>query len=289
MTTSKVYLRIVRSDGQEFLADGKYSGDADWGIIQLDGIGSPESEYFTENKAVGDGDIINGRRIKSRSISFTFIAKNARMNGVLRRAATSFFNPKYDFSLYVTYQGETKWIDGVLDAISIPSDALRTQQKVEGEFLCVDPLFKSVDSFGYDIAAITPLWTFEEIDDPDYGEPFDSYNFSKSVDITNDGDAETYCRVVIRATGNVTNPKFIHGDAYIRIIDTMQSGDVIEIDIVNRRITKNGKNILVKIDRTSNFVDMAFSVGDNVVSYDADIGETEMSVTLFFNKLYMGV
>lgn len=286
---TNVYLRIVRSDGQEFIADGKLSGDADWGITQLDGIGIPESEYFTENKAIGDGDIINGRRIKSRTISFSFLAKNVKMNKILRRSAISFFNSKYDFSLYVTYQGETKWIDGVLDAISIPSDPLRNQQKVSGEFLCVDPLFKSVDTFGYDIAAITPMWTFEEIDDPDWGEPFDSYNFSKSVDITNDGDAEAYCRVVIRATGNVTNPKFIHGDAYIRIIDTMQSSDVIEIDIVNRRITKNGKNILAKIDRKSNFVDMAFPIGDNVVEYDADVGETKMSVTLFFNKLYMGV
>lgn len=286
---TNVYLRIVRSDGKEFIADGKLSGDADWGITKLDGIGTITPENFTEDKAVGDGEIVNGKRFKGRTISFSFLAKNIFMNKVLRRAAVSFFNSKYDFAVYVTYQGVTRWIDGVLDAIEIPSDSLRVQQSVSGEFRCPDPLFKSVDSFGADIAAITPLWTFEEIDDPDWGEPFDSYNYSKSVEITNDGDAEAYCRVVIRATGNVTNPKFMHGDAYIRIIDTMESGDVIEIDIINRKITKNGKNILVKIDRKSNFVDMAFSVGDNVVSYDADVGETEMSVTLFYNKLYLGV
>lgn len=286
---TNVYLRIVRSDGKEFLADGKRYGDADWGITKLDGIGMVESEYFTENKAVGDGDIVNGRRVKSRSISFEFVAKNAFMNKVLRKEAISFFNPKYDFDVYVTYQGETKWITGFIDALSIPSDALRVQQKVSGEFLCVDPFFKSVDAFGADIAAVTPMWTFEEIDDPDWGEPFDYYNFAKSVDISNDGDVETYCRIVIRATGDVTNPKFMHNDSYIRIIDTMKSGDVIEIDIINRSITKNGENILAKIDRTSDFANMTFDVGDNTVSFDADIGDTVMSVTLFYNKLYLGV
>lgn len=286
---TNVYLRIVRSDGKEFYADGKRYGDADWGITKLSGIGIVESEYFTENKAVGDGDIVNGRRMKSRSISFDLVAKNVFMNKVLRKAAISFFNAKYDFNIYVTYQGETKWITGVLDVIDIPSNALREQQKVSGEFLCADPFFKSVDEFGADIASTTPLWTFEEIDDPDWGEPFDYYNFGQAIDVSNDGDVETYCRIVIRATGQVTNPKFMHNNAYIRIIDTMQPNDVVEIDIVNRSVTKNGENILAKIDRTSDFVGMTFEVGDNKVSYDADVGETAMSVTLFYNKLYLGV
>lgn len=286
---SKIYLRIVRSDGKEFLADGRLSDDADWGITAISGIGAASFENFTENKAVGDGDIITGSRIKSRDIEFTALAKNVHMNSVLRLSAVSFFNPKYTYQVYVTYNGVTRWIDAVLEAVDIPSDNKRNQQKITVDFFCPDPCFKSVDAFGADIAAVEPMWTFEEIDDPDFGEPFDSFNFAKNVDITNDGDVETYCKVVIRAKGNVTNPKFIHGDAYIRIIDEMQSGDVIEIDIANRTVYKNGNNILVKIDRSSNFVDMAFSVGDNVVAYDADIGETAMSVTLFYNKLYLGV
>lgn len=286
---TNVYLRIVRSDGKEFYADGKHDGSADWGITALSGIGIVEPEYFSENKAVGDGDIINGRRVKSRSINFSAIAKNSFMSKILRKAAISFFNPKYDFNVYVTYRGETKWITGVIDDIDIPSENLRNQQKVSIEFLCADPFFKSVDEFGADIAASTPMWTFEEIDDPDWGEPFDYYNFAKSIDISNDGDVETYCRIVIRATGDVTNPKFMHNNSYIRIIDTMVKNDVIEIDIVNRHILKNGKNILAKIDRTSDFAGMTFNVGDNTISFDADVGDTNMSVTLFYNKLYLGV
>lgn len=287
--SNKVKIKILRSDGREFIADGSVNGEASWGITAIEGIGSLEFENFTEKKAVGDGDIIKGTRVKSREISIVTKAKNAALNKILRREAISFFNNKYSFRLYVTYQGETMWIDGIIEGLSIPNDNLREQQRVDVSFFCKDPYMKSVDAFGYDIAAIDPLWTFEEIDDPDWGEPFDSYNFAKSVDITNDGDVETYCTSIIRATGEVKNPKFIHNDAYIRFIDDLVTNDVVEIDIENRKVLKNGKNALAKIDRNSNFVGMVFPVGDNVVSYDADSGETNMSVTLYFNKLYMGV
>ena len=286
---SNISIRIVRSDGKEFFADGRQSDPADWGITAISGISSASIENFTENKAVGDGDIVNGNRLQSREIEFTAIAKNRSMNTILRRYATSFFNPKYDYRIYVTYNGTTMWIDGIIQAVDIPSDHVRVQQSVTVNILCPDPPFHSMDEFGADIASISPLWTFEEIDDPDFGEPFDSYEFLQGVDITNNGDLETFCTVIIKANGSVTNPKFTSGSAYIRVLDTMEKGDVIEIDIAKRRITKNGENILAKIDRTSDFVNMAFAVGVNTVSFDADVGATLMSVRVYYNKLYLGV
>lgn len=285
----KVYLRIVRDDQQEFLADATYSGDADWGITAISGIDTAEFEVFTESRAVGDGDIVTGKRIKSREIEFTAIAKNSLLNAILRRAAIAFFNPKHTFKVYVTYQDVTLWINAELQAKSIPSEHIRNQQSVSISFFCADPYFKSVDEYGKDIASIENLWTFEELDDPDFGEPFDCYNFAKEVDITNDGDVETFCTIVITASSDVVNPVFYQGDAYIKINDTLHQNDILQIDVANRTIQKNGENIMVKIDRTSDFNSMQLSVGDNKISYDADDGALNMSVRVFFNKLYLGV
>ena len=115
------------------------------------------------------------------------------------------------------------------------------------------------------------------------------FNFAKKINIENTGDVDTYTKIIIEADGTVENPKIIQNDAFIRILDVMESGDVIEIDMVQNTIKKNGENCIGKVDRHSVFSGMVLRVGDNDVSFDADNGNTSMKVVLYYNLKYLGV
>lgn len=118
-----------------------------------------------------------------------------------------------------------------------------------------------------------------------------AYSFSNVVDIVNDGDVETYLRVVINANGSVTNPAIHKDGKYVKILGTLKQDDVVEIDFNQRppSVTKNGENIINLSDRTSSFTGMQLDVGINQISYGADDGENNMSVSVYFEKRYLGI
>lgn len=63
----------------------------------------------------------------------------------------------------------------------------------------------------------------------------------------------------------------------------------VEILVIQILIYKNGVNWIQHIDRSSTFTDMALPVGDSKIGFVADDGDTNMSVFIYFNKLYTGL
>lgn len=117
------------------------------------------------------------------------------------------------------------------------------------------------------------------------------FNFAQQVKLVNDGDVETYCRAIFKATGDVVNPSLIISGNYVRVIDVMRAGDVIEMDFtaLPPTVKKNGVNYIGHCDRTSAFTDMAINVGDVEVQYSADDGDANLSVSFYYNKLYAAI
>ena len=86
----------------------------------------------------------------------------------------------------------------------------------------------------------------------------------------------------------VVNPALIIGESYVRVLDTMIEGDVLEMDFTNSppTVKKNGKNIIGKCDRKSSFDTMILNKGDTVIQFDADDGTNVLQVSIYYNKLY---
>ena len=96
----KVVIRFIRSDEREFLIDG-----SDWRIPSngLEGFGAYENDITTVDNAVGDGGIIASERIAPKDRLIKAVSRNPILNEVLRKSAISFFNPKLDYKMYITY------------------------------------------------------------------------------------------------------------------------------------------------------------------------------------------
>ena len=283
-----VIFKSIRSDGKFLIFGGSNS---DWMIPSngLSGIDYPKTNLYSNSNAVGDGMNISGKNIESRTVKLKAIVKNAALNSIMRKNIISFFNSKYTYSNFVTYQGVTRWINAEIDGFSCPSENIYKPCELTATFFSANPYWRSVDSFGKDIAGITSSWGFPWIDTSTIKPKPSLYNFAQSIDITNDGDVETYCVVVIKAKGPVINPIISNGTNYVKLLTSLIKDDVVIIDFENKTITKNAVNVINYVDKTSSFTSMQLNVGDNSVSFNADDGQEDMSVTIYYNKLYMGI
>ena len=281
-----VIARIVRDDGAELTID-----DTDWGLTAIDGAAAPTYEIFTENNATGDGDTVTGKRVAARDLQLDAAVRNTRNNSVLRSRALRFFSPKHTYKVYLTYMGTTYWLAAELKAFKAPNTQIYKPQTLSAYFLAVESYWQSVDDFGQDIAAVTPRWGFPYMDHPTFGVLVDVANYARKVVFEYDGDAPAYPVLTITADDEVVNPKIVKDGYFVRLLDTLHKGDTVRITTNPRkiRITKNGENVLNKVDRASNFTGMQMQPGTNTVSYEADYGDNQMHVVLQYNKQYLGV
>ena len=292
---NEVYIVIKRSDGKEFNIN--YGSDPDWKLPSdgLDGFGSFTNSVETTANAVGDGDVLESTRVGKTDRTIKFCNLDRANNVALRESASSFFTPKYTFRVYLTYMGRTRWIEGVIHKFDMPSKNIHKKIIVNVTFLCPNPYLKSYDDFGQDIASLSGRLAFPymcSIDD-NYpkimkGITGGIFNFAQQIILSNDGAVDTYCRCEMKAKGEVVNPVLYINGNYVRIIDTMVSGDVISMDFAAQppTVKKNGENFIGHCDRTSAFDNMMLPIGDSEVSFNADNGSNLLAVSIYYNKLY---
>lgn len=284
----EVQVRIVRSDNKEFLL----SND-DWKIPSdgLEGFGLYENDIMVTGNAVGDGGMISSSRLAEKDRTIVARSRNPLLNDVLRRHAVSFFSPKYDYKVYVTYMGVTRWCEGKIYKFNLPSENVFQNMTLTVTFLCPSPYLKSYEDFGKNIAALTPMIGFPYLCASGVGITGGRFNFAKQVFLDNDGDVDAFCKALLTAKGDVTNPALHIDDGYVRILDSMVAEDVIEIDFTKSppTVKKNGNNCIGRCDRTSTFDEMALKVGGSTIAFSAEDGDLNLDVSIYYNKLYAAI
>ena len=302
METSRANVLIHRSDGQTFAMD-----DRPMGLVELEGVDAPAMEVFTEKNAVGDGDTVTGSRVAARDITIRAKSRGGIKNAILRARAVVFFDPQYTYDVDISYDGVTRTArDCRLKAVAIPSGSLYQPLDITATFLCPYGYLDGEGGMdGVDLNSITPRlgWPYVSmmkdgvpgkarsgLDDAP-GMLFGVYNYDKTVVIHNRGSAPTWVRGVFTAMGpgTVQNPKLIHGDAFVRVLYTMNPGDVVDIDTEKRIVRINGVNALNKIDKASSYGGMRVDPGYSVIGFDADINPDQLSARVYFQIRYLGV
>lgn len=302
METSRANVVVHRSDGQTFAMDDKPIG-----LLELKGVDAPAMEVFTEKNAVGDGDTVTGSRVAARDITIRAKSRGGIKNAILRARAVVFFDPQYTYDVDISYDGVTRTArDCRLKAVAIPSGSLYQPLDITATFLCPYGYLDGEGGMdGVDLNSITPRlgWPYVSmmkdgvpgkarsgLDDAP-GMLFGVYNYDKTVVIHNRGSAPTWVRGVFTAMGpgTVQNPKLIHGDAFVRVLYTMNPGDVVDIDTEKRIVRINGVNALNKIDKASSFGSMRVDPGYSVIGFDADTNPDQLSARVYFQIRYLGI
>lgn len=204
-----VQIKCVREDGKIFLLG---TGSA-WRILSsgLKGIDYPQISIYSEKQAVKDGSMLVGQRVDDRDIQVEAKTTFTKLNSELRKETISFFRPKMSYRLFITYQGITRWIDGVIEGFSCPSENIYMPMKLVVKFYCADGYLKSVDNYGKNIASITARFAFPYIQTNKIKIVADSFNYQKKVSIFNGGDEVAYPKIKITFKGECVNPCVFQG------------------------------------------------------------------------------
>lgn len=286
-------ITVVRNDDKKFDIELMGFNNTGWVFLKdgLEGFGEFEREISTTSIARGNGDLILSRRQgkKDRTIRFTNIKRNYLESE--RRSLLDFFRPDGTYKVYITYAGTTLWQEAEILKFKAPTPPKGKKLTCELIFLFPSPSWKSYDNFGKNIAGTTAMAAFPycvKRDGAKKGFASSVLDFSRTVEIKNDGTQETNCRVEMAINGDVKNPQIIINGHYGRMEETYHEGDLLIMDFesIPPRVTLNGENRLGWADRTSEWEEMALKVGVNTIKYDADEGNNLMSVVVYYNKIY---
>ena len=282
-----VSIVFTRSDGKKFAFD-----DAPFGVTELNGVDAPNIELFTVKNAVGDGDVVTGKRIGARTITIEAKNRHTRINEQMRKIAAAFFNPLYTYDVQFIYGSyERTAHDCEIKAMAIPTENLYKRLSVKLTLMCANGYLSGGGIYGKDIASIAPRLGWPWVSVAGVGHLYSLYNFSRIISVDNNGDAPSFIRAVFTATGDddVTNPKLIKDEFYIRVMTTMHKGDQLEIDTEKRLVKLNGVSVLNLVDKTSNWMGMRMDLGRNVFGFAADDHDNQLAVRVYYTQRFYGL
>lgn len=284
----QVIVKYIRDDGKEFIIDGTLFGIPNDGI---EGVDFAEWNVYKENLALKDGCTITGKSYSGRPITIKFRNKIISNMDADRDNARRFFNPKHEFKLYITYRGITRWIDGVIDGVNIPTGNIYEPPEYKIGLYCADPFFKSTDSFGKDIAEVSPMWGWPWICTDEIKPVFSVFNYDPYIYIENDGDESAPLIARLTFDGPVTDPKIIQGynEKYFQLNGTFTSDDILVIDFENGIVLRNGVKAFNLVNKNSQ--DLDIPIGLTLYSMGcSDPDDTIlMHCYLSFYKRYGGI
>lgn len=302
----RVVIKLIRdSDGQTF----EFGSTSDWMFVRdsFDGFSSVDNEINSTEYTSRDGGFISNKRVASKIRTFEAIYVKPSLNETERRNIISFLSVKDTFKCWVYYGNRAVWQSCHLYRMQTGMSArIRRAMKVTVSLMFEDPFWNSEDDFGENIAALEPLIGFPFLSALYHSYGVDSYGverfgpigttgarfvFSPEIEIYNDGESETYCKIVIKSTGHAVNPKVIINENFIQVNDTLTQGDEVIIDMVQLppKVTKNGVNWIGHCDRSSSFSGMVLEKGSNKVSYSAEDGQGNLAIYLYYNKRYEAI
>lgn len=283
-------IKFIRSsDHTEFYMGASH----DWVIAEkgLENFGFISNGIeFTDN-AISDGGHVDSTHISKIDRTIKAIYRKQSDMDIARSEMLSYFNVKDTFKVCVTYGVKEVFAEGVIYKLNCDTRHLdRGYISLTITFMFASPFWKTIDNFGKNIASLIPMTGFPYLCNPATGGTTGGiFNFAQQVKITNNGDVDTECKVIIDCVGgSVINPKIIINNEYVRVLDTMVDEDQIVMDFAAfpPKVLKNGSNFIGHCDRTSAFDEMILRRGSNLIRYDADNGSSHMNVTVYYYKQY---
>lgn len=258
-------------------------------VSNIDGMTAAEVDVASNTVYSMDGDRITNMQTQPREIVLDLMIKPNVSVEEARAYILRYVKPKQNATLMLTYDlsgaEQSKAISGRVSQIDMPR--FSDQVAMQITLYCAQPYWEDAEFIVKYISDILDLHHFEITWHQPL--PMGIYDMTRTREFVNQGDAAVGMVVTITAQGKVVNPALYNNltGEYIGIMDTLQAGDEVVINTIRgqKRITKNGVNVLSKLRAGSTW--MQLDVGSNIFLIDADSGASEMYFTLIFKQAYV--
>ena len=277
----------IKNDTGEVL---NLSTSTDYTLYDVTGVTPLQMNINSSVNATSDGSTINSIRANNRNIVL-YVAIHGDIEAN-RLKLYKYFPPKKQISIYCKTGTRNVYIEGHTELIDVK--LFTNQQVAQISIMCPQPYFKGVHEFITYFSQIDSLFSF----------PFSISNVGMELsiigeeirkNIVNAGEVETGMVIEIFAIGEVVNPVIydVFKRTHIKLNVTLRANDSViintnsgqkSIKLIRAGVESNLMGYLVP---TSTWLQL-YS-GDNVITYDAESGETNMQLTFKTLALYGGV
>ncbi len=266
------------------------STSTDYTLYDVTGVTPLQMNINSSVNATSDGSTINSIRANNRNIVL-YVAIHGDIEAN-RLNLYKYFPPKKQISIYCKTGNRNVYIEGHTELIDVK--LFSNQQVAQISIICPQPYFKGVHEFITYFSQIDSLFSF----------PFSISNAGMELsiigeeirkNILNAGEVETGMVIELFAIGEVINPVIydVIKRTHIKLNVTMRANDKIVINTNSGqksiKLFRAGieSNLMGYLVPTSTWLQL--SSGDNVITYDAESGESNMQLSFKTLALYGGV
>lgn len=259
-------------------------------LYKVEGITPPKINISTSANATSDGDTVNSVRAEKRNIVLYLKIDNDVENNRLK--LYRHFPLKKNLTVYCKTDTRDMCIEGKVELIE-PA-LFDKKQAVQISIICPQPYFKAIDDLVTNFAEISSLFEFP-FSISNTGKEFSVITNNVRKSIVNNGEFDTGVEIKIFATGEVVNPVIYDAfrRTHIKLNMTLQTNDTVVINTNKGKksitLIRSGveSNAMGNLAATSKWLQLY--VGDNVFTYTADSGSSNLQLTFISSPAYGGV
>lgn len=266
------------------------STNPNYTVYKVEGLQPPAVTISSSKKSTQDGSTINRLSVEQRNIViYAAINGNIEAN---RINLYRYFPLKQTVTVYFKNGTRDVCIEGLVELIEC--DLFAERQVAQISLICPQPYFKAVDEVCSYFSEIVSLFEFP-FSIPESGMEFSRISTNIRKSIINTGDVESGIIISLYAVGAVVNPVIydVFSRTHIALNIEMQTDDqiVINTNTGSKSITliRNGEssNIMGYMKPDSKW--LSLKTGDNVFTYEAESGSSNLQITFTTALLYGGV
>ena len=266
------------------------TGNPNYNVFKIEGLNPPKATINSSVNTTTDGSSINSVRMENRNIViYATIEGNVEAN---RINLYKYFPVKKTVKLYFSNKSREVYICGTVELIEC--DLFSNKQVAQISIICPRPYFKNVDDLVTMFSDVSKMFSFP-FAIAKTGVEFSSISTNQRRSIINTGDTETGVVIKLFATGSVVNPVVydVLKRTQLRLNFTMIPSDTVvintnigekSIELIRDGVSYNALGYMAQ-DSTW----FMLEAGDNVFTYDADSGNSNLQLTFTTSVLYSGV
>ena len=266
------------------------STSTNYTLYDVTGVTPLQMNINSSVNATSDGSTVNSIRADYRNIVL-YVAIHGDIE-VNRLNLYKYFPPKRQISIYCKTNARNVFIEGYTELIDVK--LFSDQQVAQISIICPQPYFKGVHEFITYFSQVDNLFSFP-FSIPNVGMELAVISEEIRKNIVNAGEIETGMIIELFTIGEVVNPVIydVNKRAHIKLNVTLKANDKVVINTNSGqksiKLTRAGResNLLGHLAHTSTWLQL--SSGDNVITYDAEAGESNIQLSFKTLALYGGV
>lgn len=264
--------------------------NTNYNVYKIDGLTPPQATINSSVNTTTDGSTINSVRLENRNIVI-YMAINGNVEAN-RISLYKYFPVKKNIKLYFTNGTRDVYIEGAVELIEC--DLFSNKELAQISIICPKPYFKNVQDLITMFSDVSSLFEFP-FSISKAGIEISAITTNQRRSIVNVGDIECGAVIKLFATGTVVNPVIydVLKRTYLKLNFSMLAGDTLvintnvgekSIELIRDGVTYNALGYMMP-DSTWFILES----GDNVFTYDADSGNSNLQITFTTSILYSGV